>query len=1419
MRRFRIASFLTALIFCLFVQPAFSQAPVTVPGSPGVDAETGINPLRSYEGGDIDFVNLNSGKLVVKIPLVSYPQRGGKLNLGFSLIYSNTGVYYPGCYPTAFSSGQCAIIFPFQSGFSFVRNGIPLFSSGCGQTLSTFVYQGGSTMGSSNPFSNPSLFPSNMFDPKDPNGLTLDPGALPDPGFSQTSTSIIYRCAALVSMPDGAMHSMQPIGPSTYMAADASGYRIDWMPGFDVKNPMHQGSILTDSDGNRYYQYPYDSTPTNPILSEDSNGNQITRTTDTMGRDFSSPLCFPVGLPGPYPQGICGATLDYSQCTGSLPIAGAALENFPGIDGGIYPVKFCFVLVPEINPGGFLQFETCAGGNFGCQQVDITTPPLPTTAIQLQSVVLPNGSAWTFDYTTDGFGNLSRITLPTGGTISYTWITQQGPISANSLPSFALMMPFAIQTRTVSPADGTGPSGTWKYNYLRCLSCGQTGTGTDLNTNAWLTVVTDPAQNDTGHFFSLVNGRAPGTGDPVETVTNSYKGPFSNNQILKSVQTDFQVTYQTQDEFATATVVPIRTTTTLDNGLVTKTEQDWDSGVPVVSANYTADGIYSGTNPSGVCTVFGFGGIGCGSVRYGAVVAKREYDFGVGAPGPLLRTTNTPHLALSNANYLNNNLLSLPSGSNVTDANGNVLSSVTFGFDETPPASSGIATQHDPAPPGGNIRGNLTSIHQVVTTPATSCNGNTSSSTTLNKTINWLDTGVMANQTDALGNPTTYSYSPIYAGAYPTTTCNALNQCTNATYDPSFGLKTSFTDANNQVTNYNYDIMGRVKNITYPAQIVNGVAISGSTTISYSDTPGSIAVQYTKKQDANTSITTTSLFDGLARPLGTQLNDPAGNVLTRTTYDGLGRVSTATNPYRSTSDATYGVTQTQYDQFGRPIQVTRPDGSIVTTTYSGRATQTQDEGNGTGHITHISQLDALGRLASVCEVTGATQVNQNAPSACGQDIAGTGFLTSYSYDLMGNLTRINQSNLIRSFVSDSASRLVSAVNPESGTTCYQYDGNGNVLTRTRPAPNQGNPANTVITTYHYDVLNRLLTTSYSDSITPSVTMHYDSSSELGVALNNTIGRLSAQYVTSPSGQLLSGTVYSYDSRGRIIDNSQCTPQNCASSSAFPVEYSYNLLGKKLAATNGVGTTFGYAYDAAGHVTQMTSNLADANHPATLFSSPTYNALGVLTADTLGSALNEAFKYDCRGHLVSYISAVFPAATSLPTGTTPGCPTTVAVNNLENHMGTLQSFFGGPGSRKLLPVRSVGSVLISAIDALSNSEKGSVNLEITSLSAPRHSRLIAVPYIHGETALEVARECARRINSDPALNVSAKVKSLGSAAAIDLVDRGTGIASGFFVSVSVNSNIALPSISATASGASRKLPILLTDLQMPRRENQ
>jgi len=73
------------LSFCavLAIQPAHAQQ--------DPELEVGMKPFGSYHGGNIDTVSLFNGQLSLDIPLISYPQRGGKLKLEFHLTYANVG--------------------------------------------------------------------------------------------------------------------------------------------------------------------------------------------------------------------------------------------------------------------------------------------------------------------------------------------------------------------------------------------------------------------------------------------------------------------------------------------------------------------------------------------------------------------------------------------------------------------------------------------------------------------------------------------------------------------------------------------------------------------------------------------------------------------------------------------------------------------------------------------------------------------------------------------------------------------------------------------------------------------------------------------------------------------------------------------------------------------------------------------------------------------------------------------------------------------------------------------------------------------------------------------------------------------------------------------------------------------------------
>jgi hypothetical protein len=56
-----------------------------------------------------------------------------------------------------------------------------------------------------------------------------------------------------------------------------------------------------------------------------------------------------------------------------------------------------------------------------------------------------------------------------------------------------------------------------------------------------------------------------------------------------------------------------------------------------------------------------------------------------------------------------------------------------------------------------------------------------------------------------------------------------------------------------------------------------------------------------------------------------------------------------------------------------------------------------------------------------------------------EDPSGLNVTTTYGYDVLDDLFSVAQGSQARLFVHDSARRLTSAVNPESGTISYGYD--------------------------------------------------------------------------------------------------------------------------------------------------------------------------------------------------------------------------------------------------------------------------------------------------------------------------------------------------------------------------------------------
>lgn len=248
------------------------------------------------------------------------------------------------------------------------------------------------------------------------------------------------------------------------------------------------------------------------------------------------------------------------------------------------------------------------------------------------------------------------------------------------------------------------------------------------------------------------------------------------------------------------------------------------------------------------------------------------------------------------------------------------------------------------------------------------------------------------------------------------------------------------------------------------------------------------------------------------------------------------------------------------------------------------------------------------------------------------DLQNNPYVTTYQYNTRGDLLCVHQKATDttadvactgstppsvsanwrqRFFTYDSFSRLLTALNPEAGQTSFQYDNDGNITSKTEPAPNQTGTA-TVTVTYTYDNLNRLLDTTYSDG-TQNASNRYDYASYMGNTFQNPIGRQVA--ATAASGAI--GYFTSYDAMGRVNRTTQCTPgvSTCQTFTA-----GYDLLGDLLnIGYPGNNFSVTYTYDGAARLTQAT----DSNG-VTYAQSPSFLASGAMQEFTSPNFNN--FKY-------------------------------------------------------------------------------------------------------------------------------------------------------------------------------------------------
>ena len=619
----------------------------------------------------------------------------------------------------------------------------------------------------------------------------------------------------------------------------------------------------------------------------------------------------------------------------------------------------------------------------------------------------------------------------------------------------------------------------------------------------------------------------------------------------------------------------------------------------------------------------------CDGVALSAQItaSKVTQDYNGGSQAVVSNTYDTYGNLLTTSTYSGStmlytttntyNSLSELIASTTTDSSINLISAATYGYDQTTPTATSGLPQHQGV---SGTRGNQTSSTMTF-----------SGSSTLSTTTAYYDTGMPVSSTTPNGT-TSYSYDPTQTFAMQTslpTPSSGVSLSTSATYDTASGaaLNSTGMNAGQTMTVNTYDPLLRPTEITQP----NGSQII----YTYTPTQTSVSQTLGTGQSAQQSI----LYDTYGRPSRQEVyNGQSTNSYyqTDTCYDATGFTEFVSVPYQSTG---FGATKhcsgagASYtrDTLGRVTQVINADGTTYIT-HTNRAVETTDVND----VQKITQYDVLGRITGVCELT-STALNGQSPTACGMDISGTGFVTSYAYALAAHTTTITQGMQTRTFVTDDLGRTTSVNEPERGTTTYAYTYNttGLSVVRTRPRANQSSASTVTQTTTQYDSLGRVVSISYSDGTAVAKNYYYDvlPSCCWSQTPSNTKGML-VSTSSGVSGSSLAGSEFSYDLMGNVAAMWNCGPSICggSSQSSRELQFAYDLGNHLTSESDPVSGAIAYGLSPAGEVTSITNETYEVSSNsgmASLVSNVVNGPFGPASY-ALGNGLNTVRSYDGLG---------------------------------------------------------------------------------------------------------------------------------------------------------------------------------------------
>lgn len=984
---------------------------------------TGALPFTTSIGGGVEQVDVGSGNAMINIPILSLPGRG----MGF-----NFGLNYNALFWIIAEREQPGGTYKFWN--IERRNNLPYNGLGWEDSRGHLTWTLRSEpCGEINGGDQGTRYIAQRYIYSSPGGQKNVTPVYQELRSGASACGELESEWGVLTVKDEGIEDMLAVSPDIYSTPNifaSDGSRVAVSGGNDIQNPPTCETCRPEADHGWYRD------PNGNLKSEFPGG------LDTLGR---SPL---------------------TQTTGTNQIT-YTFKNVQGVTQSTVVNLRDITIDPQFGISGIAQ------------QTQIRKV--------IQSIVLPDGKSYSFLYEDNSFGAVTRITLPTGAYISYTWSTLYA---------------------------GTGSWKTHRYVSSRTVNNGSTiatwnisRTCVDSNCDTIESIVTDPYSHQSKYRFT----------DGAVTLAEHYSGAVNSNPLRK-----YEVFYGfTANSARRITAVNTR----LEDNKISRIEYSYEPS----------------TN--------------------GNVSEVREYDYGTGAPGSLVRRRTKSYWHVGRTAYQQANIVSKVSAEAVWDSAGVKKAETFYEYDNTPLASTSGAAQHDYAAYGSTntVRGNVTKVkrwknlptEEILTTEYGFDDlGNLRSVKSPRAVLGQIGFTTI----DYVDNFADSSCPPVNgsAQAFVRRVINAKGHTSNFSYKSCTGQVASKSDPNGQGTTFTYDFLNRPEYTYLPG---------GAWSLNQYDTNLTWKLKWVHRGTGVDPLKSYEFYDLLGQVTQTKLcenADCAESVMVNTTYDLLNRVKTVSNPRRNANANSDGITTTDYDALGRVTKVTHPDGYFISTVYEGNAATVYDENN----KARWSRTDGLGRVDAV-----------------GEPEKTSGIITYYTYytnDILDNLKTVQQRGNAdpsfwrnRTFEYNSLSELIYSINPEAGRIDFTYDPNGNLKQKWDQRPSS-------LITYNYDELDRLISKVYTDTTTQNASYSYDQTTANGLTTQNGIGRR-----TSMSNGPSNTVAWAYGPTGEVLTERRTIPATTPVTA--DVAYEYNLDGSIKKLTYPSGRIVLNSYDTAGRL--------------------------------------------------------------------------------------------------------------------------------------------------------------------------------------------------------------------------------------------